>query len=647
MSMTVEETITALEHALWIVDHAVVIDRAPLDDRGTPHPGHQPAPPRSVVEILEKAIRPTRRGVTRAGLTVRLWLALLIVAALSGRATIANMHKIATGNLPREMQWQLRILTRDPATGAVRQLTPKQLYGMAEKITEHLDVDPARHLPEALVAERQAIVTAIKDALVQATHVLPHAWTSYAVDETGVWSWPKGKRKPANLPDVDPTDEDDDLAAKVASGAVALDDEDLVLDDPLDEDDPRNQDEAAPTVEDPATSTPNPTGDPVTENTIKRKAPITCWLASWGVKTHKTGKRSSYHGYAMHVLLRVPDVIKGGGKGARTQSLAEPLLIEEMGLTAASTDVVDVTLGMIKNALSRGHKVVDLIGDRHYSYKKYVRWVSKLWALSVRQVLDLRQDDHGAVDYDGSQIIAGTPHCGVPDHLVVIERPGKNATKEDIEIFTRQVEERQAYAMTRIQTAWQNGDGKTRWRCGAKNGTVGCPRVEGSVEIALANNLPIVTPPETQLPWCLRDTAGIDAGSHMKYQQQEYWGLKDWLVSWNRRTYVEGTFGNIKNHHTGNVHRGFMCFTGLPLVTLTMTAAVVAYNLRELENWYERAGEGDPTNPLLAIYADHPLHRRTRWQHGFTMLTAEQAGDLDQRWMTKIDGQADELDPAA
>lgn len=54
-----------------------------------------------------------------------------------------------------------------------------------------------------------------------------------------------------------------------------------------------------------------------------------------------------------------------------------------------------------------------------------------------------------------------------------------------------------------------------------------------------------------------------------------------------------------------------MCFTGLPLVTLTMTAAVVAYNLRELESWCERAGEGDPTNPLLTIYAAHPLHQRT------------------------------------
>lgn len=185
------------------------------------------------------------------------------------------------------------------------------------------------------------------------------------------------------------------------------------------------------------------------------------------------------------------------------------------------------------------------------------------------------------MDYNGAQIIAGTPHCGIPDHLITIERPGKGATQRQVDDFITQVQERQKDAMFRNKTPWQNGDGKTRWRCAAKTGTVGCPQLEGSVEAALKYNLPIVNPPESELAWCKTDTASIESGPHMKYQQQEYWGLPYWLVSWNRRPYVEGSFGNIKNHNTGNVHRGFMCFTGMPLVTLAVTAAVVAYNLRE------------------------------------------------------------------
>jgi hypothetical protein len=143
MNPAVEETLTALEHALWVIDHAVIIDRPPLDERGRPDPAYRPAAPRPMLEVMEEAIRPSKRGVTRVGLTARLWLALLLLAARNGHATIANMHKIATGNLPREMQWQLGILTRDPLTGAPRTLTAKQLYGLTEKITEHLDINPA------------------------------------------------------------------------------------------------------------------------------------------------------------------------------------------------------------------------------------------------------------------------------------------------------------------------------------------------------------------------------------------------------------------------------------------------------------------------------------------------------------------------
>lgn len=201
--------------------------------------------------------------------------------------------------------------------------------------------------------------------------------------------------------------------------------------------------------------------------------------------------------------------------------------------------------------------------------------------------------------------------------------------------------------MSRNKTAWQNGDGKTRWRCPARNGTIGCPRLEGSVDLAIANNLPVVSPPDGRLPWCDAETATIEPEPHMKHHQQEYWGLPPWLVSWNRRTYVEGVFGNIKNHHTGNVHRGFMCFTGRPLVTLAITAAVVTYNMRELEHWYDRASANDPENPLLRLYQEHPLHRRTEHQHGFTMLTEEEAAALDERWASPRMEQGPAADAAA
>jgi hypothetical protein len=85
-----------------------------------------------------------------------------------------------------------------------------------------------------------------------------------------------------------------------------------------------------------------------------------------------------------------------------------------------------------------------------------------------------------------------------------------------------------------------------------------------------------VVPPSTITPWCKSDSATIQTMPQMKYQQERYWGSRNWRASFSRRTYVEGCFGNLKNNRTGNIHRGFMQSQGQALVTLAITAAVVA-----------------------------------------------------------------------
>jgi hypothetical protein len=401
----------------------------------------------------------------------------------------------------------------------------------------------------------------------------------------------------------------------------------------------------------------SPDGDDVTAAGTKR-APLRCWFAKWGVKTHKSGKQSSYFGYALHVLMRVPDVIKGDSKAADTDKLREPLLIEAFAITSASTDVVDVTLGLIKTIIARGGKVIDLMGDRHYSHKEFQRWVRRLWQLGVRQVLDLRTDNHGVTDYDGATIVDGTPHCSIPPHLLLIDRPGLGSTVEQREKFAELIAERQKYAHQRRKTAWSRNDGKpggdgtTRWTCAAAAGNVGCPRIPDSIQAAKESGSPIITPPAAMLSWCDGGVHTIKPGAYMKLHQEEYWGSQPWLIRWNRRTYIEGGFGNLKNYSTGNMHRGFMCVTGRALVTLAITAAVIAYNLRELEYWHIRASDDqakhpdNDANPLLAMYAQHPLHQPTVWQHGFTMLTAQDQATLDHEWMASTP-EDDDLPDAA
>jgi hypothetical protein len=65
-----------------------------VDRNGVLIPVEDPAPPRlvvevieviQVIEVIEEKIRPDKRGVSRQGLTVRLFMILLIVSPRQGR----------------------------------------------------------------------------------------------------------------------------------------------------------------------------------------------------------------------------------------------------------------------------------------------------------------------------------------------------------------------------------------------------------------------------------------------------------------------------------------------------------------------------------------------------------------------------------
>ena len=80
MSLTVEEGLTVLQRALWIVDNARVRTYPQVGDDGALVDPVGDDQGRPVADVLEEWVRPSKRGVQRRGLTVRLWLALLIVA---------------------------------------------------------------------------------------------------------------------------------------------------------------------------------------------------------------------------------------------------------------------------------------------------------------------------------------------------------------------------------------------------------------------------------------------------------------------------------------------------------------------------------------------------------------------------------------
>jgi hypothetical protein len=675
--MNPQEALTAMARALWVVDNAQVTARPHVADDGTvTDPVAGPVPPGTsvpVADYLESLLRPTGRGPRRAGLTVRLYLALLIVAASAGELTVAAMWTIATKSLPRDLQWRLGILTDD--NGRTRELTQKQLYNLTEAITRVLEPGyqprakkpPMRKESDTPVGEKPddalekpgkmrrrvkaaggpvgpvlvpltqqeqlAALDAIKDALIQATLVAARLGTSYAVDETGVWSWSIGRKKPKNMPPVDPADEDAELAARHREAEAKGE---VLPEAPVEDEDPPDEDEAA----DPgsamdgttaAGSTNEGAGSDQSEAQgttaeVDAEDRGNCSFADWGVKTHKSGRRNAYYGYSMHTIVRVPDVVSG-----RSDRNSEPLLIEQIEVTPANTDLVEPTLKMVRKIIGTGQAVGDLIGDRHYSYKQFHRWASKLWRLGVRQVLDLRENDHGSTFYDGLTIVDGWPHCNPPEHLKDLRRPGFTATPEEHAEFKVKIKERWNFAMYRNKSPWSGaGDGKTRYSCPAATGKVGCKLADGTLETAFLKGLPIVNAPDQPHRFC-QGSVLMQSGAHMKRAQEHYWGSESWLISWNRRTYIEGVFGRIKNPATENIHRGFLQLTGRPLVTLALTAVTVSYNIRELNDWRDRAtgSTNERTVALLETLAAHPLCQTTEHVHGHVMLTKEQADQLD------------------
>ena len=84
-----------------------------------------------------------------------------------------------------------------------------------------------------------------------------------------------------------------------------------------------------------------------------------------------------------------------------------------------------------------------------------------------------------------------------------------------------------------------------------------------------------------------------------KIRQRLYWGSPEWIASFNRRTYIEGIFGNLKSPKTENVRRGWTFVVGIVKTSLMVGCVAAAANLRTLRAWAARTG--DHTDPLTVI----------------------------------------------
>ena len=546
-------------------------------------------------KLLYDSTHPDKRGCN--GLDPLIFLTGMQLAIdIYNVALVSKIYKVLTQDLYLEDQWDLGV-RRSGANNQVEVMKISELYEISKRITKTLDFTQKRALLQSKTQRhlRRDKLDAIVAALLETTLTKrPQGSHDFALDGSGIWAFERSKRRIPKILPPDP-EHDEDL---------------LDLGRPLEVDQEASYEDDVEVIALP----PEKCGQG------SRGASD----ASIGAKTDKDGKRRYFFGYDIEACVRVPAFSTEEVRVRR-----EPNLLEALVVIPAGKDIVKPCLRMLDRMKSSGKKVESLLVDRHYSYKKFDRWLMELMKRGIEQVVDSHPKDQGFKNWNGMKMAAAWAHCpGTPERLGTIPSLGPTASQDEFDLFNALINERRAYAAKRINSL--SIDGKARYGCPALDGAVGCPLRPETMATAVKALLPIVTdvPDEVGRPKiCTQESVQIKITNKeeeiaMKLHQRFYWGSRSWRLSYARRTFVESWFGVLKNTSSTGFHRGSHQFVGLPLVTLVVAMAAATTNLRLLRTWHERTGFGDPRHPLL---------QPDEADFGSSRLTKEQADAIDSR----------------
>ncbi len=310
--------------------------------------------------------------------------------------------------------------------------------------------------------------------------------------------------------------------------------------------------------------------------------------AAWGVKTSKSGKDERYFGYELHAVVRV---------GRLNDDRLVPCLAERIAVTPASTNCSEAVLPIIHRMHDTGIRLREVIADRGYTYK--TGWSRGLRAMDVDSVLDLHPTQLGARgSHAGTTMIAGVPHCpATPTAFETIPRPERLAASPEMETFVGRIQSREQWALRRV--AGPDASGTERYECPARAGKLRCPLVQPSM--ARPVSLPkVLEPPAAGVHTCCSQrTITVPGDIDYKSRQRHYWGSRDWISSFSRRSRVEGWFGNLKDRSRQALGRGAFRVMGLCKTSIMLGIYAASTNLRLLDRWAARSGLVEP--PALPL----------------------------------------------
>jgi len=330
----------------------------------------------------------------------------------------------------------------------------------------------------------------------------------------------------------------------------------------------------------------------------RRGTPSADLDARWGVKTHKSGKTEAYFGYELHALVRINLVTQPGE--------STPCLAERIIVVPASSPPTTPVLAALGRLRAEGRPLIDVVADRGYSYK--LDWTPGLLNLRIDSVLDLHATQYGARGtHQGARIVTGVPHCpAMPEMFDHIPRPERLAGGDALDAFVADIDRREQWAFRRV--AGPDLTGKERYECPARAGRLRCPLHAGSMAAPLATPTVQSPPPAEEAPTCCKQRTITMPGSvDTKSRQRYYWGSRQWISAFSRRSRVEGWFGNLKNDSREALNRGAFRVMGICKTSLMLTVFAAATNLRLLRAWARRTLGNDDLLPLLTTSAQQSI----------------------------------------
>jgi hypothetical protein len=533
------------------------------------------------VETLVAGFTREPQGLKTSTDMVRLLIIGLILSIKEQHtATITGAYVALTEHMEARDQLRLGVKIGEGPRDFIKR---DRLYYAAELLVTKLDYGASvTGLLEEVEIERRfsALFVASNTLLDFAASATKFNDTVLALDATAVWSWRRGKYYPKPTAAEIAAQSDEIIKQSLidlAGGVGNISD----LEDAKITDDPARLEGLDPD-------------------------------AAWSGATAKNGGTKRFYGQYAHTLVSVPT--------ARIEDdpSTEVPLIRRVIVTKSTDDVVQPSLTMLDSldGLSTNPRQPNrLLVDRHYSYKEMARWQSPLIERNIRQGLDLRSDEYKMTYYNNAIFFAGDGYCRWTEPAMFEpRRPGVFATSDEHKQYQAHRDVATLRAFARVSA--MDKDGNIRLTCPARAFKVACPLFPPSMAVAAEQGLDIINPqfqtldPDAPLPkCCTQETFSIKMPEQAaKLYQPDMFGTTQWAQVYRGRTYVEGSYGNLKNPRTENLRRGSIQKSGIVWSQLILTLMAFVYNERLIRGRHARMGGEFSGHALLTPDSESVTH---------------------------------------